>query len=140
MLFNPEESLSFNGNTGPYLQYMGARITSILAKAEESSTRPAADAKATAGQLTAPEEWELIKTLGAFPDVLANAAEHLDPSAVALYLYDIARIFGKFYQQCPILTAETPALASARLYLARCTLTVIKNAMELVLIPYLPEM
>ena len=140
MLFNPEESLSFNGNTGPYLQYMGARITSILAKAEESSTRPAADAKAAAEQLTAPEEWELIKTLGAFPDVLASAAEHLDPSAVALYLYDIARIFGKFYQQCPILTAETPALASARLYLARCTLAVIKNAMELVLIPYLPEM
>ena len=72
--------------------------------------------------------------------MLASAAEHLDPSAVALYLYDIARIFGKFYQQCPILTAETPALASARLYLAHCTLTVIKNAMELVLIPYLPEM
>ncbi len=139
MLFNPEESLSFTGNTGPYLQYMGARITSILAKAEEGGMRPADEASAAA-LLTAPEEWELIKTLGAFPDALATAAEHLDPSVIALYLYDAARIFGKFYQQCPILTAQSPELARARLTLARCTLTVIKNAMELVLIPYLPEM
>ena len=93
-----------------------------------------------AGLLTAPEEWELIKTLSDFPDTLAKAAETLDPSIIALYLYETVRLFGKFYQQCPIIAAENAALASARLFLASCTLTVMKNAMELALVPYLPEM
>lgn len=139
MLFNPEESLSFNGNTGPYIQYMGARITSILQKAKETGVKPAQN-QAAAELLTAPEEWELIKTLSNFPDVLAKAAETLDPSIIALYLYETARLFGKFYQQCPILAAENTELASARLFLAECTLSVMKNAMELVLVPYLEEM
>ena len=139
MLFNPEESLSFTGNTGPYIQYMGARITSILQKAKEAGLEPLQTEEA-AEVLTAPEEWELIKTLSDFPDVLSKAAETLDPSIIALYLYETARLFGKFYQQCPILAAENSTLASARLFLAECTLTVIKNAMELVLVPYLKEM
>ncbi|MGP1459816.1 MAG: arginine--tRNA ligase [Treponema sp.] len=139
MLFNPEESLSFTGNTGPYIQYMGARITSILQKAKEAGIKPLQNEDA-ARLLTAPEEWELIKTLSDFPDTLSKAAETLDPSIIALYLYETARQFGKFYQQCPILTAEDDTLASARLFLADCTLTVMKNAMELALVPYLPEM
>ena len=139
MLFNPEESLSFNGNTGPYIQYMGARITSILQKAKETGVKPAQN-QAAAKLLTAPEEWELIKTLSNFPDTLAKSAETLDPSIIALYLYETARLFGKFYQQCPILAAENTELASARLFLAECTLSVMKNAMELVLVPYLEEM
>ena len=139
MLFNPEESLSFTGNTGPYIQYMGARITSILQKAKETGLEPLQNEEA-AGVLTASEEWELIKTLSDFPDALSKAAETLDPSIIALYLYETARLFGKFYQQCPILAAENSTLASARLFLAECTLTVIKNAMELVLVPYLKEM
>lgn len=139
MLFNPEESLSFNGNTGPYLQYMGARINSILNKAKDSEIilNAADDAVAL---LTSEDEWALIKQLGAFPDVVKTAAENLDPSCAAIYLYDTAKLFGKFYQNCPILNAENKILAGARLYLANCVLQVIKNAMDLALVPYLEKM
>lgn len=139
MLFNPEESLSFNGNTGPYLQYMGARINSILNKAEEAGIVFNSDDEAVA-LLTSEDEWALIKQLGDFPNVVQNAAEKLDPSGVALYLYDTAKIFSKFYQNCSILNAENKILAGARLYLANCTLQVIKNSMNLVLVPYLEKM
>ena len=139
MLFNPEESLSFTGNTGPYIQYMGARITSILQKAKEAGLKTLQTEEA-AGLLTESEEWELIKNLSDFPEMLAKSAETLDPSIIALYLYETARLFGKFYQQCPILAAENSELASARLFLAECTLIVMKNAMDLALVPYLDAM
>ena len=139
MLFNPEESLSFNGNTGPYLQYMGARINSILAKASESGIKIDNSAEAVS-LLSGEDEWALIKQLGDFPSVVKRAAENLDPSCVAIYLYDTAKLFSKFYQNCSILNAENSMLAGARLYLANCTLTVIKNAMNLVLVPYLEKM
>ena len=139
MLFNPAESLSFNGNTGPYLQYMGARINSILGKAGESGLSEDCSDEAVA-LLTGEDEWALIKTLGDYPNVIAKAAEGLDPSQVAAYVYEVAKLFSKFYQNCPIVTAENKQLAGARLYLADCTLQVIKNAMKLVLVPYLEKM
>ncbi|MCQ2582273.1 MAG: arginine--tRNA ligase [Treponema sp.] len=139
MLFNPAESLSFNGNTGPYLQYMGARINSILGKAKEAGIKMETSDEAVA-LLKAEEEWELIKQLGDFPSVVEKAAENLDPSVVAAFVYDTAKLFSKFYQQCSIINAGDPVLAGARLYLADCTLQVIKNAMQLVLVPYLEKM
>ncbi len=139
MLFNPEESLSFNGNTGPYLQYVGARINSILGKAEESGIK-ADGSEESVKLLTAAEEWELIKQLGDFPVVVEKAANALDPSIMAGYLYETAKAFSKFYQQCSIMNAEDKKLAGARLYLAECTLQVMKNAMNLVLVPYLEKM
>ena len=139
MLFNPAESLSFNGNTGPYLQYMGARINSILGKAAEAGVSEDSSDEAVA-LLTGEDEWALIKTLGDYPNVIAKAAEGLDPSQVATYVYEVAKLFSKFYQNCPIVTAENKQLAGARLYLADCTLQVIKNAMKLVLVPYLEKM
>ena len=141
MLFNPEESLSFNGNTGPYLQYMGARINSILGKAGEAGLAEDTSDAAVA-LLTSEDEWALIKQLGDYPAVIAKAAENLDPSAVAAYVYETAKLFSKFYQNCPIVSAaeENKQLAGARLYLADCTLQVIKNAMKLVLVPYLEKM
>ena len=139
MVFNSEESLSFNGNTGPYLQYMGARIASILRKAEEEGTQPASAEKA-APLLVAGEEWELSKRLGEYPETVARAAENKDPSVMAAYLYDIAKLFSKFYQECPILSAENADLKSARLALAKATLRVLKEAMGLVLVPYLDRM
>ncbi len=137
MLFNPAESLNFNGNTGPYLQYVGARINSILLKAKESSI---SSENPDFSLLKNPEEWELAKALDAFPATVAKSAENLDPSLMAAYLYDVAKMFSKFYQECPIVNAETKPLASARLFLAECTLTVMKNAMNLVLIPFLEKM
>ena len=139
MLFNPAESLSFNGNTGPYLQYMGARINSILAKAAEAGVTEDSSEAAVA-LLSSEDEWALIKTLGDYPNVIAKAAENLDPSLVAAYVYEVAKLFSKFYQNCSIVNAENKQLAGARLYLASCTLQVIKNAMNLVLVPYLERM
>lgn len=139
MLFNPSESLSFNGNTGPYLQYMGARINSILAKANEAGIKSDSSDAAVA-LLTNEDEWALIKNIGDFPSIVEKAAENLDPSTVAAYVYETAKDFSKFYQTCSIVNAENAKLAGARLYLAECTLQVIKNAMKLVLVPYLEKM
>lgn len=139
MLFNPEESLSFNGNTGPYLQYMGARINSILAKAEESGIK-VDDSDEAVALLNSEDEWALIKQLGDFPAVVQRGAENLDPSGVAAYVYETAKLFSKFYQTCSIVNAGDDKLAGARLYLAKCTLQVIKNGMNLVLVPYLEKM
>ena len=137
MLFNPEESLSFNGNTGPYLQYMGARISSILEKAKNSGVAASVE---HSDLLKAPEEWELIKALGLFPETVDKAAENLDSSVMAAYLYDLSKLFSKFYQNCSIVNAENPELKSARLFLAECTLTVMKKAMDMVLVPFLEKM
>lgn len=141
MLFNPEESLSFNGNTGPYLQYMGARIASILRKAKESGIN-VASAKDAAPLLTHESEWALIKQLSLFPETVVKAADAFDPSVMANYVYDVCRSFSAFYRDCPILgiAEENKQLAEARLFLAQCTLVVLKNAMELVLVPYLDVM
>ena len=139
MLFNPEESLSFNGNTGPYLQYMGARINSILAKAKEAGICENTSDEALA-LLSNEDEWALIKQLGDFPAVVHKGAENLDPSGIAGYLYETAKLFSKFYQTSSILNAESKELAGARLYLAQCTLQVIKNSLNLILVPYLEKM
>lgn len=141
MLFNPEESLSFNGNTGPYLQYMGARINSVLRKADEAGVRPDSSEQAVS-LLSAEDEWTLIKLLGDYPAVVARAAENLDPSGLAAYAYETAKAFSKFYQTCPIVavSSENAALAGARLYLAQCTLQVLKDAMTLLIVPYLEKM
>ena len=141
MLYNPEESLSFNGNTGPYLQYMGARISSILRKASEKGLEPSSDENELA-LLTHESEWALIKELGKFPSVVAKAADDLDPSQVALYLYDVCKSFSAFYRDCPILSLDeqNKTLARARLELCRCTLLVLKDAMSLVLVPFLDRM
>jgi arginyl-tRNA synthetase len=138
MLFDPKESLSFNGNTGPYLQYMGARISSILRKAEERTG--ISDRLPQLELLASDAEWELIKTLGAYNDAVANAACNMDPSLVAAYLYELAKAFSRFYHDCPIISAEEPELAAARLALCRSVLVVLRDALNLVSIPFLEAM
>ena len=141
MLFNPEESLSFNGNTGPYLQYMGARISSILRKAKEAGVEPDTSDEALV-MLNTESEWALIKGLERYSAVVARSADTMDPSIMAAYVYDVCKSFSGFYRDCPILSveAEQPKLARARLALAECTLTVLKTAMELVLVPFVERM
>ena len=141
MLFNPEESLSFNGNTGPYLQYMGARISSILRKAKEAGVEPDTSDEALV-MLNTESEWALIKDLERYPAVVARSADTMDPSIMAAYVYDVCKSFSGFYRDCPILSveAEQPKLARARPALAECTLTVLKTAMELVLVPFVERM
>lgn len=139
MIFNPEESLSFNGNTGPYLQYMGARIASILRKADEAGVKAMSPADA-AKLLSAAEEWDLLKKLGDYPETIRRSAENFDASVVTGYIYDVAKLFSKFYQECPILGSDDENLKRARLTLASATLRVLKEAMGLVLVPYLDRM
>ena len=139
MIFNPAESLSFNGNTGPYLQYMGARISSILRKAETEGANPSSPEDA-AKLLKAAEEWELVKYLGEYPATVQKSAENKDPSVMTGYIYETAKLFSKFYQNCPIMSAESSELKSARLELAKATLQILKEAMELVLVPFLDRM
>ncbi len=138
MMFNPKESLSFNGNTGPYLQYMGARICSILRKAEEAGVKPAESVDFSL--LNHPAEWALVKALGEYPATLKKAAEKLDPSEIAALLYEVAKLFSSFYHDCPILGIDNQALTAARLALVRCVKTVLENGMNLILVPFLETM
>ncbi len=141
MLFNPKESLSFNGDTGPYLQYMGARICSILRKAGEMGLETL-----SAGQssplLVHEAEWELVKVLEQYPAVLLKAARSLDPSQLAGYLYDVAKAFSRFYHECPTLALaqENRELAASRLLLVTCTRRVLESGLELILVPFLEAM
>ena len=133
--FNPRESLSFNGNTGPYLQYMGARICSMLRKYDG----PAADSFDPA-LLSAEDEREILKLIGSYPEVVAKAGEKYDPSYICAFLYDLSKKFSKYYHDTRILNAETPALVSARVALCRMVLQCLKNAFFLVGIPFLERM
>lgn len=141
MLFNPKESLSFTGNTGPYLQYMGARICSILRRAADAGIQPV-PAAAAVELLTTEPEWDLIKVLGEFPRCVQKAAETFDPSQIAGYIYDVAKSFSRFYHECPALgiAADSPQLAAARLVLITCTRTVLENGLNLILVPFLEAM
>jgi arginyl-tRNA synthetase len=153
MLFDPRESLSFTGNTGPYLQYMGARISSMLRKEsalrEESPPGSAeglgGDGSAASGKvrpelLSGDAEWALLMTLGAYPEAVAEAASRMDPSLLTAYLYELSKAFSRFYHDCPILNAENPDLAASRLVLSRGVLQVLRDALHLVCIPFLETM
>jgi arginyl-tRNA synthetase len=137
MLFDPGESLSFNGNTGPYLQYMGARISSMLRKADAS---PETGGALNAGLLVGDAEWELLKTLAAYPEAVADAAARMDPSVLAAYLYELSKAFSRFYHDCPILNAAEVDLSATRLALSRGVLRVLKDAMNLICVPFLEIM
>jgi len=136
MIFNPEESLSFNGNTGPYLQYTAARISSLIAKASGDVLDMDADPRL----LDRDDEWELCRRLGDFPDLVSKSAENLDPSILAVGLHEIARNFSHYYHEVPILKAENKALVAVRLSLARAVLTVLKNGFRLLNIPFVESM
>jgi arginyl-tRNA synthetase len=139
MLFDPKESLSFNGNTGPYLQYMGARISSMLRKNEERNIDNNINNN-TFFLLVSDPEWELIKTLAAYPSAISEAAAGLDPSRLAAYLYELSKCFSRFYHDCPILNAENADVSAARLALSQAVLRVLQDALHLICVPFLEIM
>ncbi|MBQ6613008.1 MAG: arginine--tRNA ligase [Alistipes sp.] len=127
MLFDPRESIDFNGNTGPFIQYTHARIRSIMRKAEEAGI-------ATDNFLQAPllqEEVELIKLLSEYPAVVRTAGEQFAPSVIAAYAYDLAKQFNGYYHDHSILKEENEAVRSLRLKLAAEVARVIRSAMSL---------
>jgi arginyl-tRNA synthetase len=147
MMFDPKESLSFNGNTGPYLQYMGARISSLQMKKSElgEGGRQSRLGEPGLGNdvfalLVSDPEWELVKTLVAYPQAISDAAASLDPSRLAVYLYDLSKCFSRFYHDCPILNTGDSRLSAARLGLSRAVLRVLKDALRLICVPFLEAM
>lgn len=137
MLFDPKKSLSFTGDTGPYLQYMCARIESILKKAKDEGIEEGD--KLSAEYLTSDTSWAVVQAIKEWPSIVRKASEECDPSIVALYLKGLAKAFSKFYEESPILQAES-GVKEERLILAKCTLTVMRSAMRLILVPYLEKM
>ena len=137
MVFNPKESISFNGNTGPYLQYTGARISSILRKYEEMDLD---DVKFEGSLLTGDDEIELLKLIDSFPEIVEKAADNFDPSVIAGFLYDAAKTFSHYYHDNRILNAETKEMIKARVMLCHMLKTVIENAFALIGIPFLEAM
>ncbi|MCL2185094.1 MAG: arginine--tRNA ligase [Treponema sp.] len=136
MLFDPKESLSFTGNTGPYLQYMGARISSMLRKSKEIENNSAIDFSL----LISDPEWELLKILAEYPFAVSEAAASLDPSHLTGFLYELSKSFSRFYHECPILSCEDKALSKVRLELSHAVMMVLKDAFHLVCIPFLEVM
>ena len=126
MLFNPEESIDFNGNTGPFIQYTHARIRSILRKAEAEGLKPAAVQVSLA-----EKEVELIQKLSDFPSVVEQAGKDYSPSGIANYCYELTKEFNQFYHDYSILGEPDPQIRQMRLMLAQCVAKVIKRGMSL---------
>jgi arginyl-tRNA synthetase len=140
MLFDPKESLSFTGNTGPYLQYMGARISSMLRKAGDDAQGVGAKSGADFSLLVSDPEWELVKSVAGYPAAVCEAAIGLDPSHLTAYLYVLSKCFSRFYHECPILKAGNHDLSKARLELSRAVMYVLNDAFYLANIPFLSVM
>lgn len=124
MLFNPAESIDFNGNTGPFIQYTYARIQSLLSKAEYTE-------KETAEVVLNQSEKELIMQLANFKTVVAKSAETLSPALVANYVYDLVKAYNSFYQNNPILNQDDENVKQFRLNVSSLTAKTIKKSLEL---------
>ena len=127
MLFDPRESIDFNGNTGPFIQYTHARIRSILRKAAETGVTTEGYAKAA----LLPEEIELIKALSEYPATVRTAGQQFAPSVIAAYAYDLAKQFNGYYHDHAILKEEREDVRALRLMLASEVARVIRSAMAL---------
>ncbi|MEC3906950.1 arginine--tRNA ligase [Tamlana sp. 2201CG12-4] len=127
ILFDPKESIDFQGNTGPFIQYTYARIQSILRKANLST-----HVKLSEVELTLHEkEKELLKQLQLFPEVIQNAAENHSPALIANYTYDLVKAFNSFYQNVSILGADNDNEKTFRVQLSNTVANTIKNAFGL---------
>lgn len=125
MLFNPEESIDFQGNTGPFIQYTYARIQSILRNAG------VADFSATQGVVPNKLEGDLIQKLYQYPGVVADAGKELSPGIIANYVYELAKSFSHFYHECPIIKEEDTGKKNLRLQVCCMTSQTIRSAFSL---------
>ena len=128
MMFNPEESIDFNGNTGPFIQYTYARIQSILRKAADRNVSILADLNMDSME---PKEKELLKRLSLFPAAVQEAGDNYSPAVVASYCYDLVKEFNQFYHDHTILGETDANIMNFRLVLASAVGSVIKKAMSL---------
>ena len=126
MTFNPAESVDMQGQTGPYIQNAYVRIQSILRKSADYT-----ESDYSTYNTLEPMEKSLMRSLGEFKDILAAAAENLDPSMIANYAYDLGKDYHKFYHDVRILKAESEAAKCFRLQLSRTVAVVLRDAMEM---------
>ena len=137
ILFNPEESVDFQGNTGPFIQYTYARIQSILRKAPSTPLgdrvlSTAADRSPSGAKQTMhPKEKELLKILKQYPETIQLAAANYSPALIANYTYDLVKEFNSFYQNVPILATDNEAEKTFRVKLSGAVASVIKSAFAL---------
>ena len=126
MLFNPEESIDFNGNTGPFIQYTHARIRSILRKADKISTT-----SITSTTSLNDKEVELIQKMSEYGAAVEQAGKDYSPSGIANYCYELTKVFNQFYHDYSILNEEDEAKKQLRLVIARNVAKILKNGMAL---------
>ncbi len=131
MLFNPEESIDFNGNTGPFIQYTYARICSIMRKAGETATGSSLISKELSNDLLSQKEIDLIQKLNAYGAAVEQAGKDYSPSGIANYCYELTKEFNQFYHDFSILKEEDNDKRTLRLVLAQNVAKVIKNGMAL---------
>lgn len=129
MVFNPEESIDFNGNTGPFIQYTYARIRSILRKAQDAGI-VLTEALPTGVEISMKEE-EIIQRLADFRGVVEAAGEDYSPSGIANYCYELVKLYNQFYHEFQILREEDAAKRNFRLILSRNVAKVVRLGMEL---------
>jgi arginyl-tRNA synthetase len=139
ILFNPEESVDFQGNTGPFIQYTYARIQSILRKAtstplsdqnDQSFSNSSTERSRSAVKMH-PKEKELIKQLQLFPETIQQAAANYSPALIANYTYELVKAFNSFYQNISIFGADTEEERTFRIQLSKAVSDVIKTAFGL---------
>ena len=127
MTFNPRESIDFNGNTGPFIQYTYARIRSVLRRADEAGMNRTAYADVIPNE----KEIALIQRLGDFPSVVAEAGRSYSPALIANYVYDLVKEYNQFYHDCSILKESDEAVRSLRLALSDATARTVRTGMAL---------
>ncbi len=135
MLFDPKESIDFNGNTGPFIQYTHARICSVARRMEQqglNTTYSPESAECGAAEI------EIIKHIAQYPSVVSAAAENFSPAIIASYSYDLAKMYNGYYHEHPILKEEREAVRAMRMALSGCVARTIRSAMSLLGIT-LPE-
>ncbi len=128
MLFDPRESIDFNGNTGPFIQYTHARICSILRKASEQGITPAQSVLDKADVELSAKETRIVKLLNGYPQKVAEAAAALSPALIANYAYELAKEFNQYYHDTPILREEDKSLLGMRLLLIDSVASVLRKA------------
>jgi arginyl-tRNA synthetase len=129
MLFDPKESIDFNGNTGPFIQYTYARIQSLLSRAGAAGYTWEATLRNDIPLL--PLERETIRRLYQFRETVAQAGQELSPAIVANYVFDLAKGFNQFYQELPVLKEEERQKALLRVCISKITGTTIRKSMQL---------
>ncbi len=130
MLFNPEESIDFNGNTGPFIQYTHARIQSVLRKSAERNLEIPEHTDCLPNEISVKEK-ELIKRILLFPEAVKEASINYSPALIANYCYELAREYNQFYHDHPILVVEDENIRNLRILMTAITGKIIKKGMSM---------